>query len=101
MILILKIFIVLFSLFFIILFSSDFLDILTGNIEERIFSKDAATESFIYYSKAIYITYTLIELLFLISLLLITFFKKIHIKYLVILLVINIVLILLPIIVTK
>jgi len=100
-ILILKIFIVLFSCFFIILWGSELMQMIIGNYEERVFSKDAATESFIYYNKINYQIYRVIELLFLISLLLMVFFKKVQSRYLLIFLFANILLILLPLIITK
>lgn len=99
--LILKIFIVLFSCFFLILWGEELIQIITGNFEERVFSRDAATESFIYYSKTFYQIYRVIELLFLISLLLMAILKKVQVRYLLIFLYANIILILLPLIITR
>jgi len=99
--LILKIIIVLFSILFLILFSSNLIDVITGNIEGRIFNMDSSAESFIFRSKIVYVVYTIIELIFLIPLLLLAFLRMVPVRYLMMLLFANIILILLPLIIIK
>lgn len=96
-----KLIISLFTIFFIVLYFTNLLDIYTGNYEERLFSPSSPAEPFIYKSKFIYIFYTILQIILLILQQILIFLKKINIKYLLILIDINLLLIILPLIITK
>lgn len=101
LIILFKVIISLFTIFFIVLYFKDLINVFNGNLDYRLFSPNSSAEPFIYTSKFVYIFYEIIQIILLILQQIIIFFKKIKIKYLLILININLLLIILPLIITK
>ncbi len=101
LIILFKVIISLFTIFFIVLYFNDLINVINGNIDYRLFSANSPAEQFIYTSKFVYIFYEVIQIILLILQQIIIFLKKIKIKYLLMLIGINLLLIILPLIITK
>lgn len=101
LIILFKVIISLFTIFFIVLCFNDLINVINGNIDYRLFSANSPAEQFIYTNKFVYIFYEVIQIILLILQQIIIFLKKIKIKYLLMLIGINLLLIILPLIITK